>query len=224
MNAAITKIAGVCLLLLTFTCADYDMLDDDNKEIDRVNLEITAATDSSVTLRWTKYRDDDFMNYVVLYGTNDIVDWSDKTADSLVFDFDTVKTVHLLDDMTRYYFRVMVVNDDGIFSGSNTVDTITPENMTGKLKLTAPVLNGDGDILLAWTAAHEDFDKHAVYADTVRTVDTTDTLIATVYSDTSETISGLSDEKTWWLRVYAINDTAVVATSNIKSIYPAAGN
>jgi hypothetical protein len=63
------------------------------------------------------------------------VDRNDIFADSLSFDTDTIKTVQPLDDMTRYYFRVIVYNGQGNYSASNIVDTVTPEDMKGKLKL-----------------------------------------------------------------------------------------
>lgn len=204
-------ITGFALLLSS--CADYDLLEDPDETPDPVELEIIDVTDSSVTLRWERCNDEDFSRYEVYYGTNDIVDRSDKLADSLSFDVDTVKTVKPLDDATRYYFRVIVTNENEKYSVSNIVDTVTPENMRGKLKLSKPELD-DEDIFLKWTASVEEFDKYVIHADTTRTVDTTDTLLATVYSDTTETIEGLPFGHTWWFRVYALSDTAQVATSN----------
>ncbi|MBN1575032.1 MAG: fibronectin type III domain-containing protein [Chitinispirillaceae bacterium] len=219
MNTKRTLAAGCAAsLLLCLSCADYDLLDDPDREPDPVSLEIIAVSDSSVTLRWTRCDDDDFRQYAVYYGTSDIVDRSDKLADSLSFDVDTVKTVRPLDDMTRYYFRVIVYNEGENFSVSNIVDTVTPENMKGKLKLAVPELTEDRAVRLRWTSALEEFNRYVIHADTTRTVDTTDTLLATVYSDTAETVEGLQPDRTWWLRVYARHDTAIVATSNTVEI------
>jgi hypothetical protein len=218
MNAGMIKNICLCLFVLALTCADYEMLDELEEDPDAVTLAISNVTDSSVTLRWTKYRDDDFSRYEVYFGTNDIVDRSDEFSDSLLFSSDTVKIVQPLDDLQRYYFRVLVVNETGRFSASNTVDTVTPENMRGKLKLAAPVRTDAGDLRLSWTAALEPIDRYEIFADTLHTVDTTDTSVATVYSDTAETVTGLVSDRTWWLRVYALRDTAIVATSNSVAI------
>lgn len=208
------RIAAAALFLLGLLCADYELLDDEKVRIDAVTLSIDTVTDSSVTLRWTRYNDDDFSNYVVLYGTGDIVDWNDKVADSLMFDFDTTKIVQPLDDRSHYYFRVMVLNSDGVFSGSNTVDTTTPENMHGKIRLETPTEATDDKTVLHWSSSIDTFDRYMIYADTTRTVDTTDTLLSTVYSDTSEVIDNTVFGRSFWVRVFAYDDTAVVAKSS----------
>ena len=218
MRSICIMLYSTIMMALFASCADYDLLEDPDRTPDPVVLEITAVTDSSVTVRWTQCRDDDFKQYAVYYGTNDIVDRDDKLADSLSFSVDTVKTVRPLDDLTRYYFRVIVYNDQGNFSVSNIVDTVTPEDMKGKLKLSRPQVTADGDVTLLWTAALETVDRYAVHADTLRTVDTADSIYATVYSDTTETISGLAAGHTWYFKVVARTDTTVAATSNIVDI------
>jgi hypothetical protein len=205
--------------MLFLLCADYDLLEDPDKTPEPVSLEIIELTDSTVTVRWTQCRDEDFKQYEVYYGTNDIIDRNDKCADSLTFSVDTVKTVGPLDDMTRYYFRVIVFNDLGNFSVSNIVDTITLEDLKGKLKCNAPTITDDGEVRLRWTTVQEESSRYVIHADTLRTVDTTDTLLATVYSDTTETIGDLLTGHTWWFRIFAWNDTAIVASSNTVEIH-----
>lgn len=217
-NFHLTLYILMILLLINLHCADYDLMDDPDREPDRVELSITDVTDSSVTLEWTRCDDEDFRSYEVYYGTDDIIDRSNTLADSLLFDVDTVKTVQPLDDMIRYYFRVIVTNETGNFSVSNIVDTITPEDMKGKLRLFTPVINDDNDVYLKWTSALEAIKSYRIYADTVNAVDTTDSLVATVYSDTTEKISGLTADYRWRFRVYAMNDSAIAATSNTVDV------
>lgn len=205
-------------ILISFDCADYDLMEDPDRKPERVELEIIDVTDSSVTLEWTRYDDEDFSSYEVYYGTEDIIDRSNKLADSLLFDVDTVKTVQPLDDLTRYYFRVIVTNTGGNFSVSNIVDTMTPEDMKGKIRLFTPVLNADSDVSLKWTSALEMIKNYRIYGDTLSAVDTTDTLLSTVYSDTTERIEGLLLDRTWRFRVYAMSDSGIAATSNIVDI------
>lgn len=201
-------------IAVLFSCADYDLLSEQDAIPDPVALEIVAVTDSSVALRWSQCHHADFRQYAVYYGTQDVIDNNDKLADSLSFVTDTVKKVWPLDELTRYYFRVMVTTQGGLLSASNTVDTVTLENMRGKLQLFRPELKNDGAIAVRWTAALVPVDRYLLYGDTLATVDASDSLLSTVYSDTAKTVSGLAAGKTWYLRVYAYNDTTRVATSN----------
>lgn len=213
------NISGVLLcILINFYCADYDLMEDTDRKPDSVELSIIDVTDSSVTLGWTRCDDEEFRSYEVYYGTDDIIDRSNTLADSLLFDVDTIKTVQPLDDMTHYYFRIIVTNENGNFSVSNIADTITPEDMKGKLRLYTPEINDDNDVFLKWTSALEEISSYRIYADTVNAVDTTDSLIATVYSDTTEQIRGLLGDYTWRFRVYAMGDSGIAATSNTVDV------
>ncbi len=223
MEISVKKTNRVITLGITFTiiilsCADYEMIGDPDRTPDPVTLEIIVVTDSSVTLRWTQSKDEYFSRYVVYYGTDDIVDLNDKPVDTLSFSVDTVKTVRRLYDNKRYYFRVIVFNEMGNFSVSNIVDTVTKENMKGKLKLAAPVITDYDALILCWSKALEPFDYYAVYADTNPSVGTNDAIIAKVFDDTTKTITGLTPHNSWWFRVYAQRDTVVVATSNIVEV------
>lgn len=205
-------------LPLIFFCADYDELDDPDRKPDPVTLAISEVTDSSVTLHWSRCVDEEFAKYELYYGTNDIVDRNDKLADSLSFDVDTIKTVQPLDDLTRYYFRVIVYNKQGNYSVSNIVDTVTPEDMKGKLRLIAAGTDEENNVKLLWTKALETVDRYSVHADTAGAVDTSDTLVATVYNDTTETLMGLAAGRTWRLRVYGRLESTIVATSNVIEV------
>jgi hypothetical protein len=66
-KTAVACFAG--LFSLVIFCADYDELDDPDRRPDPVTLAISAATDSSVTLRWTRCTDDEFARYELYYGT-----------------------------------------------------------------------------------------------------------------------------------------------------------
>ena len=206
------------LILTIINCADYDLMEDPDRKPDRVELMITDVTDSSVTLEWTRCDDANFRSYEVYYGTDDIIDRSNTLADSLLFDVDTVKTVQPLDDLTHYYFRVIVTNENGNFSVSNIADTVTPEDMKGKLRLFPPESDKENNVSLRWTSALEEIKRYRIYGDTISTVDTADTLLSTVYSDTTEQIEGLLLDHIWRFRVYAIGDSGIISTSNIVDI------
>lgn len=208
----------VMMMMAVAGCADYELCDEEEKEPSSVTLEVVAVTDSTVTVRWTRNHDDDFSHYAVYYGTEDIVDNNDKRADSMTFSIDTVKTVSKLDDRTKYYFRVLVVNENGRFSASEIVTATTPENMKGKLRLAPPVRDADGKIHLNWTSAIEKCERYAIFADSQKTVDTADSVISSVYSDTAKVLEPLTLGHSWWLRVYAMIDTVVVAASQVVEL------
>jgi hypothetical protein len=210
--------AGIGMFVLGSGCADYDELDDPDRKPEAVDLEIIRVTDSTVTLRWTRNNEEDFRQYAVYYGINEIVDRDDNLDDSLSYSDDTVKTVGPLDDLVHYYFRVMVYNERGNFRWSNTVDTTTPENMKGKIKLGTPERTGLESVRLRWSAAAGVINRYTVYGDTMGVVDTNDQLFSTIHTDTTSVIEGLGPGRTWWFRVYAWNDTALAATSNIVKI------
>ncbi|NLD98553.1 MAG: fibronectin type III domain-containing protein, partial [Fibrobacter sp.] len=94
------------LMVLFISCADYELLN--LGEPESVQLQISAVTDSTVSLVWSKSHDEDFKNYKLYYSRKETVDNNDSLVDSLSFRVDTVRTVRGLAPDTRYYFRVLV--------------------------------------------------------------------------------------------------------------------
>ena len=202
--------------LLAINCADYDILNEGDPE--PVKLEITAATDSTVTLRWTKSHDEYFSYYKVLYSKNDVVDNRDSISDSLFFKVDTTKIVRKLTPDTRYYFRVMVFTENGFNSPSNVVDTVTLKDTitdsTEILQLFGPENITSSSVTLRWSECKTVFDRYLIFGDTSWQVDYSDSLFKTVYGFTSEAIEDLTSGKTYWFKIYAQKDTGFVAVSN----------
>lgn len=204
------------IFLILCTCADYDLLNLD--EPSSVKLSIKTVTDSSVTLIWSKSNDEDFSNYKVYYSRNETVDQHDSLVDSLSFRIDTTKTVRKLIPGTRYYFRVLVNTGRGLYSASNEVDTVTLKdtsaNSTANLKLYAPSIISDSSIALRWSNFLSPFDSYRIFMDTTWDVTFMDTLIGTVYHDTSLIVNSMIKNKKYWYRVYAKRDTSYIGSSN----------
>jgi hypothetical protein len=207
--------------LLAIRCADYDLAD---KALhpDAVTLDITAVTDSSITLRWTQSHNEDFSNYKVYYSKSDVVENTDSLSDSLTFIFDTTKTVTRLASGTTYYFRVILNTKSGGFSASNIVHATTTGSVnTGVIVLYNADSVSDSTRLLHWTKCAAAFDRYRVFADTTNQVNTLDSLVASVASDTFVLLSvkNFKPDHSYWFKVYAqrFSDT-IVAASNIVQV------
>lgn len=204
------------IILILCACADYDLLNLDEPE--SVNLSIKSVTDSTVTLVWSKSNDEDFFNYKVYYSRNETVDQNDSLVDSLSFRIDTSKTVRNLIPGTRYYFRVIVNTGRGLFSASNEVDTVTLRDTSADtsliLKLYAPAIISDASIILRWSKVHFTFDAYKVFIDTTWDVTNADSVIGTVYHDTTLVVNGLVKNRTYWYRVYVTKDIGYIVGSN----------
>jgi hypothetical protein len=204
------------LVGIFFSCADYDLMEQ-SLHPDGVTLSITGVSDTSVTIRWTRYTGEDFQRYSVYCSRSDAIDTTDSLCDTLLFSIDTAKTIRGLMVGTLYYFRVMVTTKEGGVGVSNIVDTTTVVSMKGKLKLEQPDTAAltDSTVTLRWSSCVSLFDSYKIYRDTTSNADDKDTLIRTVYNDTQATIRGLDQSRDYWFRVYAVLDTTVVAVSNV---------
>ncbi len=204
--------------IIILSCADYDLYDE-SVHPTPVHLSITGVADSSIALSWTRYQgsEDLFKNYRVYFGHNSGLDTTDSLADTLGFMTDTAVTVRKLSPGTLYYFRVIVTTPQGGIGASNIVDTTTLANGASNLTLYVPDSAGitDSTVRLCWSPCTEVFDGYKIRMDTTENVNVTDTLVKTVYSDTAVTITGLTQGRAYWFRVYAFHDTATVAVSNV---------
>jgi hypothetical protein len=211
------------ILFIFCSCADYELLN--FGEPDSVTLRISSATDSTVTLNWSKSFDTDFKNYKVFYSKQANVDINDSLADSLSVRPDTVLTVRGLTAATRYYFRVLVTTGRKLSSFSNEIDTVTLKDTItdtiNHLKLFAPESITDSSVTLRWSRYKDFFDSYRIFGDTTWEVNFKDSVFATVYQDTTIVLPKLSKNKKYWFRVYAKKDTTYLAESNsVEVIVP----
>ncbi len=210
--------------LVMLNCTDWD-LGGEGEAPDPVALEITSVTDTSVTLRWSRSDDEDFKSYQVYYSTSDIVDTTDKIADTLHISKDTVKTVTGLDANRHYYFRVVVTTYRNMISASNIVDTTTLKSMIDlTLTLNPPVALSEFSVSLSWEKGWlSDFNQYWVYMDTTATVDSTDKCVDTVNDGLNTVVDGLLRNKKYWFRVYLNKNNVAKHGSNIDSVTTLSG-
>jgi hypothetical protein len=208
--------AALMLLLLSVFCADYDLLDKDPPvPPDPVSVKISKVTDSSVTINWSKCTNDSFLCYIVLYSTGSYVGSDGTVFDTLSYAVDTFATIKSLTDLTQYAFRVSVKLTNGASTPSLIVDTTTLENLKGKLKLT---WHSDSiKTQLTWTKSVTPCMQYRIFSDTVAAVDSLDSLIRIV-TDTVYRLSDPPTVKSRFYKVYARNEQAFVASSNIVEI------
>lgn len=201
------------LLLILFSCADYDLLDNENA-LPAVDLSVGPVRDSTVTVAWTQCRDENFKNYKVYYDSSDVVDQSDKLVDSLSFAQDTVKSIGGLAPATRYWFRIVLTSQMGKVTPSNTVSAVT---WIGWKSLQ---WKGDSAVTLAWTRLRNTaFNGYRVFSDTTERVDSADTIWAhPSQTDTAITVEDLAAGTTRWFRVFALEDSGCIAPSGSVSL------
>jgi hypothetical protein len=194
------------LLFLVFSCADYDLLDEENA-LPAVELSVQSVRDSTVTLSWTQCRDENFRNYKIYYDSADVVDQSDMLVDSLSFAQDTVKAIGNLAPATKYWFRIVLTSQLAKTTPSNTVSAIT------WLTFRPIQWKGDSSVTLAWTRVRNaPVNGYRVFSDTLDQVDTTDSLWArALETDSSITIADLEAGAARRFRVFALGDSGYLA-------------
>jgi hypothetical protein len=215
-------------VLCNLFCTDWDLGADEDDPPDPVTLEIIGVADTTVTLRWTQSQDEGFESYKVYYSLSDIVDTTDKIADTIFFSHDTVKTVKPLDPEKHYYFRVIVSTTRNLISASNIVDTTTLKSFTNlKLELLQPDTLEDiteSSVILQWKKNWiEEVTRYFVYMDTSASVDSLDTTVATIYDGEATTIEGLERLKDYWFRVFLDRNGIPSAGSNVIKITTTSG-
>lgn len=211
------------LVLLFFSCTDWDLPKD---YPDTVTLSTYKVTDSTVTLLWSKASDSHFGSYVVYKGDGEVIDTSDEVLDTIVFSVDTVYTVTGLTAGTDYSFRVMVTSPEGTYTVSNVIKIQTLVNLNSvSLKLDEPDSSEitENSVTLRWG-----FDKwkwsdslveYSIYMDTTSSVDSLDSLVASVLQDTEWTVSQLQANKKYFFRVYMEHEDTSKAGSNIIEVH-----
>jgi hypothetical protein len=200
-------------LLLMFSCADYDLLDDETA-FPAVELSVKSVRDSTITLSWTQCREENFKNYTIYYDSTDVVDQSDKLVDSLSFAQDTVKAVGNLAPATKYWFRVVLTSQSAKTTPSNTVSAIT------WLTFKPVQWQGDSAVTLAWTRVRNaPVNGYRIFSDTVGQVDSTDSLwVRALETDSSITIADLPAGATRLFRVFALGDSGYLALSSTAQV------
>jgi hypothetical protein len=190
-----------------------------------VTASITNTTDSSISLKWSKYATADFKNYTVFVSPDDNVDSTDSIAFSSTSPDDTTKVLHYLQSETHYYFRIVVYNTSGKLGLSSLMDTTTPIRKNGVIVVHTPVVNStDTSLSFSWSKSSVRFDTYKVMADTMLR-DPLTLFGAIDLTDTFTTIKKLANQKitkgnTYYFKVFAYRDTITVAKSILITVTP----
>jgi len=195
---------------------------------DTATLRHEEIVDTAVTLRWTKSVADDFERYIVHYDTVDTIDSLSTFDTSLVNTTafrdveDTVFTVSTLAPSTRYYFVVYVQDKGELWSVSNIDSVTTDDGIPDTVVLSLGPFT-DTSVTLSWTQSVDtQFVRYNVRMDTTETIDTADTVVATLSSagDTVATVTGLRERTKYWFAVSVENVTGRESLSNVVVNYP----
>jgi fibronectin type 3 domain-containing protein len=169
----------------------------------------TAVTDSSsktVTLKWRKNTEADFLRYRIYRGTSPGP--TSQVDSTLGGNSDTIKTFTGLTNGTRYYFKVTAIDSTGNQSAySNEVNAVPadriPPAVPTKLVL---VDTSSTKVGIKWSKNTEpDFMRYRIYRATSPNPTTKVDSTTAGVSDTSKTFTGLTNGTRYYLRVTAVD-------------------
>jgi fibronectin type 3 domain-containing protein len=132
-----------------------------------------AGSSTSLSLRWTRNTDNDFVTYILRRSRDFVV----SQSSTIVKEFgDSQITSYIdtgLEPATKYYYRIYVVDTAGNSMGSNIVEGTTPGNEPPKpVVLSQPTADTLG-LRLSWSPSSEnDFANYRLYRSTAAPVDT----------------------------------------------------
>ncbi|MBD3169487.1 MAG: hypothetical protein GF307_08390 [candidate division Zixibacteria bacterium] len=180
-------------------------------------------TDSSMTITWSACQAIDFSAY-----------WLFRSEDDFATDSSLVTTVSSrlglsyvdtgLEPATAYYYKVIVYDEGGLYSISNTVNatTATVPAPTAVTLLPISVADSSGvSLRLTWTMNEDEgFASYKIYMDTTSPVTPASNLMATItnQSTTTTVLNNFGYSQTYYFRVYVYNRADDYAESNEQSI------
>jgi hypothetical protein len=134
-------------------------------------LEITAVSDSAISLRWSSADSAGFSSYRICCSTVHDTLLLSHTIDSVMNRADTVYTVRHLVPLTRYYVQVAAYAHQTFSARSNIVDTTTDSSINKKITIDTSVeiiAVSDSAISLRWSSANPaGFSSYKIYCSTV---------------------------------------------------------
>jgi fibronectin type 3 domain-containing protein len=171
-----------------------------------IGLVVTDSSNATVTIRWNKNVETDFLKYMIYRSTSaNPTTAVDSTSGGLS---DTTKIFTGLVNGTRYYFRVTALDSSRNESAySNEVSTVPADRIAPTVPVGLAVSDSSiGRIEIRWRKNSEsDFLRYRVYCGTSPTptikIDSTTNGIA----DTSKTFTGLTNGTRYYLRVTAVD-------------------
>jgi fibronectin type 3 domain-containing protein len=172
-------------------------------------------------IAWSVSTAPDFAQYRIYRDTSAGVD----SSDSLVRIITSSGTVTAIDtgltENTRYYYRVYVMDNTGLWTGSDEADGLTGQNLPpDPVELYPPVATpGRHDRLeLSWSQSNDsDFLRYELYRSYDTTVDSLDILLFISDSQTTFTDTGLDADSIYYYGVMARDVVGNISWSNTAS-------
>jgi hypothetical protein len=180
---------------------------------------ISDETDSSVVIHWSKNEDIDFLRYEIHYSTtqNFVVSPSTLYGGIGITDQNTTSyTISNLTALTKYYFKVRVVDNENAFMDSEEVSVTTKEPMGPDIPTPVTILEPtDADITqtsvtIRWAAYQDpEFKGYQVHYSTDANFMPSPTTLhfgtLPLMTTNSWTVTGLRSSTTYYFTVRVIN-------------------
>jgi fibronectin type 3 domain-containing protein len=176
-----------------------------------------VGSPTSLSLRWTRNTDNDFLSYQLRRSRDPVV----SLSSTLVKEFNDSQTISYIDSGlepgTKYYYRIYVFDTAGNNSGSNITQATTPANEAPKpVVLSQPVPDGDA-LTLTWSPSVEnDFANYRLYRSTSAPVDTASAPIVVINNAQTTQYRDLSVQAnvTYYYRLFVFDKYGLSAGSN----------
>ncbi len=172
-------------------------------------------------LSWNRSEASDFAQYRIYRSTGAGVDSSDFLARMINSAGVTSLSDTGLTASTTYYYRVFVIDESGLWAGSNEVHFATNQNLPPDAVVLYPIVAPPGTsdrLSLTWSAStDQDFLRYEVYRSYDSGVDSTDILILASGTETAVVDSNLAPDSTYYYRVKARDRAGQSSWSNTVS-------
>ncbi len=176
-----------------------------------------AGSSTSLSLRWTRNTDDDFVTYILRRS----LDFNVSESSTIVKEIGDSQVTSYVDTGlkpdTEYYYRVYVVDTAGLRSASNLVSARTPVNVPPKpVVLSQPTADTLG-LRLSWSPSTEnDFANYRLFRSTASPVDTSFAPIEVINNAQTTQYRDLSviENVNYFYRIFVFDQHGLSAGSN----------
>ncbi|RKY59515.1 MAG: hypothetical protein DRP94_03405, partial [Candidatus Latescibacterota bacterium] len=195
----------------------------ENEEPSAVWLKpVAVLSDTSLRVTWTESREHDFSSYKIYRSTSLPVDLSSTLVRTVEDPEDTVYIDTGLQENTKYYYRVYVLDTGGLSKGSNVQSATTMNGRPSPVTLSV-VKEDSNSVTLSWSrSTEEDFAYYKLFRSEGPGVTTSSTLVATIQSDAAVSFEDRSVKsgKTYYYRVFVFDEGGLYSGSNEVTATP----
>ena len=172
-----------------------------------------------LSLIWNSSQAGDFAQYRVYRSNAANVDSTDMLVRAIASAQTTSLTDTGLIQNTIYYYKIYVVDNTGLWTGSNEVSGATNPNSPPEPVILFPILAVPGTfdrLSLAWSASDDqDFLRYELYRSGDNIVDTSDILVLASTSQETFIDTGLAANTTYYYGVFTVDMAGNSSWSNI---------